>query len=178
MPAALLNAEPDVDPRLVRCGEQLLCHGQAIRVVGAAEQGQRDMLLLHGGYQTFAVLLQQRNPWALQNQRIAAGGRKQHRAQQYIASGGKPAADDFLIARVLHAFDCLCRRQIGSPVIAPAIGAISVRFGALDCFQLPPAAFFKDGRPVLPGCPGVLGVAVNGQKQIAACLFLPGKHRL
>lgn len=137
MSRALLNMKRFIKPCLRRCGMQMPRQGKTILILGAAENCEPDLLLPDGLNNLRRVIVQQRNPRALQNERIAARIGKQHRAQQHIAPGGKTAAHNPLIALALHGFHCLGYRRIGSAVIAPAIGAVSVGLGALDCFQLP-----------------------------------------
>ena len=118
-------------------GMQLPRQGKTILILGAAENCEPDLLLPDGLDNLRRMIVQQRNPRALQNEHIAACIGKQHRAQQHIAPGGKTAAHNPLIALALHGFHCLGYRRIGSALIAPAIGAVSIGLGALDRFQLP-----------------------------------------
>ena len=124
------------------------------------------------------MLLQNRNPRALQDQHIAARRGEANGAQQHVAPGGKAAADHCFIALCLQRFQRACDRQERSHVIAPAVRAAAVRLGALDGFQLPACAARQHRRPVFAREIGVLRVSVDGKKQVCSRFRFSGKDRL
>ena len=154
MPGVFLNRQCHIAACLLRHGIQLLCHWKAVLVLCTAENPKRYVLLENGTNHIFRLILQYRNPGALQDQQIAVCGRTCDRPQKHIASGREAAAGNVLIALGLYPFQGICHRQIGSAVIAPAVGPIAVRLGTLDRFQLPQATCSNNGFPI---CPPSLG---------------------
>ena len=137
-------------------GIELPCKRQAVFILQTAENPQRNVLFPECPHQRVRMLLQNRNPRALQDQHIAARRGEANGAQQHVAPGGKAAADHCFIALCLQRFQRACDRQERSHVIALAVRAAAVRLGALDGFQLPACAARQHRRPVFAREIGVL----------------------
>ena len=175
MPAVFLNRKRHIRADLIQYRVQLFRKRKTVFILRAAKNPNCNIFLFNRPYQFVRMLLQHRNPRALQHQHIAARRRKGNRTKKHIASGRKSATHDFSIPLVLHSFHRVCHRQIRSFVIAPSIGSVSVRLAALDRLDLP-AVFSSQYRlPVRPRGFRVLCVPMNRQKQILRRLFHPGK---
>ena len=92
MSRALLNMKRFIKPCLRRCGMQMPRQGKTILILGAAENCEPDLLLPDDLNNLRRVIVQQRNPRALQNKRIAARLGNQHRPQQHVTARRKAAA--------------------------------------------------------------------------------------
>ena len=165
MAAVFLYCQCRIQPRLICRGGKRLRQRQAVFIVRAAEDPKRNVLLPKRLQNGRLVLLQDRNPRALQNQKIAARGGKRDGAQQHIAPGRKAAARDFFVALALHGIQGVCDRKEGCVIVAPAERSVSVRLGALDGLQLPAVALCQYGSPIHPRRLCVLRVAVDGKEQ-------------
>ncbi len=85
---------------------QLLCQRKAVLIIGTTENPKLNPLFLDRLKHFFHMILQNRNPRALQDQPFTACRGKCNRPQKHITSGRKTTTDDFLITFILYCLQC------------------------------------------------------------------------